>query len=214
MRLFSRNLAAAFAGAVALVALSAASDASTVNIFSTGVDDSGNALAVGSADTHYTSTGPTTVYSHPAYLPNDAVGTPGSAWLGGNSFPADAGYTVHFTLTETFDAILTGSWAVDNQAFDILINGNSTGISLLGIVVDNFNQLHTFTTTAAQSAFFLVGDNILTFRVHDDGNPGAFRAAGLSVTTTPIPGALLLFGSALGGMGFLGFRKKKAEAAA
>jgi choice-of-anchor C domain-containing protein len=36
----------------------------------------------------------------------------------------------------------------------------------------------------------------------------------VSIATTPIPGAFLLFGTALGGMGFLGFRRKKLEAAA
>jgi hypothetical protein len=36
----------------------------------------------------------------------------------------------------------------------------------------------------------------------------------ISIAATPIPGAILLFGSALGGMGFLGFRRKKLAAAA
>jgi len=210
MRWFSRNLAAAFVGAVALVALSAASQANSVTtIFSTGVDDSGNVLAVGSTDTHY-SGGPNTVYSHPAYVANDAVGSQGSAWLGSDTFPTGGtvDYTVHFTLNEVGNAILTGSWGVDNMRVDILLNGTSLGISLPGVVVENFQSLHSFTTTLAQSSLFLLGDNTLTFRVQDAGNPGAFRAAGLSVATTPIPGAILLFLSALGGMGFLGYRRK------
>jgi choice-of-anchor C domain-containing protein len=36
----------------------------------------------------------------------------------------------------------------------------------------------------------------------------------VTIAATPIPGAVLLFGSALAGMGFLGFRRKKLEAAA
>jgi choice-of-anchor C domain-containing protein len=36
----------------------------------------------------------------------------------------------------------------------------------------------------------------------------------VTIAATPIPGAILLFGSALGGMGFLGYRRKKLEAAA
>ena len=36
----------------------------------------------------------------------------------------------------------------------------------------------------------------------------------VAIAATPIPGAILLFGSALGGMGFLGYRRKKLEAAA
>jgi hypothetical protein len=211
MRFFGKNLAAALAGAVALVALSAASHASTVSIYSTGVDNSGNVVA--GADQHYTSpTGPTTPYLHPAYAPNGAD----SQWIGGSTFPAfvPVDYTVHFTLAEAGDAILTGSWGVDNEGLDILINGNSTGISLLGLLTTNFSQLHSFATTLAQSAFFHVGDNTLTFRIQDLGNPGALRTAGLSVTATPIPPAILLFMTALGGMGFLGYRRRGASAAA
>jgi hypothetical protein len=213
MRLFSKNLAAAFVGAAAFVALSTASQASTVNIFSTGVDGSGNVVA--GADQHYTSpTGPTTPTFNGAYFPNNAT----SQWIGGAlpvSVPVD--YSVHFTLAETGNAILTGLWGVDNEGLDILINGNSTGISLLGVVASNFTSLHSFATTLAQSAFFQIGDNILTFQVRDAGSPGAFRADGLSVTTTavtPIPPAILLFMTALGGIGLLGYRRRGASAAA
>ena len=211
MRLFSKNLAAAFVGAVAFVALSAASQASTVSIFSTGVDGSGNVVA--GADQHYSSTGPTTPYVHPAYVPNDST----SQWIGDENFTPNGspvGYSVNFTLTEAGDAILTGSWGVDNQGIDILVNGHSTGISLLGVVVNNFNHLTSFTTTLAQSAFFQVGLNTLTFLVQNDGGPGAFRAAGLSVTATPIPPSILMFLTALGGMGFVAYRRRTASAAA
>src|SRR4051812_9180162 len=121
MRLFSKNLAAAFAGAVALVALSAASQASTVSIFSTGVDGSGAVVA--GPDQHYTSaTGPLTPYYNGAYVANDA----NSQWIGSDAaFPnfVPVAYDVHFTLTEKGDAILTGSWGTDNQGLDILVNG-------------------------------------------------------------------------------------------
>jgi len=213
MRLFSKNLAATFVGAAALVALATASHASTVSIFSTGVDSGGNVVA--GADQHYTSpTGPITPTFNGAYFANNAT----SQWIGGalpENVPVD--YTVHFTLAETGNAILTGSWGVDNEGLDILINGNSTGITLLGVIAGNFTSLHSFATTLAQSAFFLIGDNTLTFRVRDAGNPGAFRADGLSVTasaTTPIPPAILLFMTALGGIGFLGYRRRGASAAA
>ena len=213
MRLFSKNLAAAFVGAVAFVALSAASHASTISIFSTGVDGSGN--VVGGADQHYTATGgaPTTPYYNVAYVANDA----GSQWIGGDPFSPNftaVDYTVHFTLAEAANAILSGSWGIDNQGLDILVNGNSLGISLLGVVVENFNQLHSFTTTLAQSAFFHVGDNTLTFRIQNDGGPGAFRTAGLSVAATPIPPSILLFLTAIGGMGFVAYRRRGAALAA
>jgi len=215
MRFLGKNLAAAFVGAVAFVALSAASHATTVSIYSTGVDASGNVLANGSSDTHYTG-GPNTVYQNGAYLLNDTAGGPGSAWLGGDSFPASANYTVHFTLTQTTDAILSGFWGVDNEATDILINGNSTGISLLGVVVGNFDHLTSFATTLAQSSFFHIGDNTLTFLITnaDPGGAGAFRTAGLSVTATPIPPSILLFLTAIGGMGFVAYRRRSAAAVA
>jgi len=219
MRFFTKNMAAAVAGAVALVAVSTASHATTVSIFSTGVDNSGNVQAGGS-DIHYSSTGPTTLYAHPLYLPDDPAGGPGSAWIGSeDAFPDPAGfgtfdYTVHFTLGSVSEAILSGLWGTDNQGTDILINGQSTGISLLGVIASNFNQLHSFTTTLAQSALFVVGDNTLTFRVENDGGPGALRAANLSVATTPIPPSILMFLTALGGMGFVGYRRRAGSSAA
>jgi hypothetical protein len=211
MRLFSKNMAAAFVGAVAFVALSAASHAGTISIFSTGVDGSGNVVA--GTDQHYTTASPgfTDPYYNPAYVANDAS----SQWIGGFAFgAAPVDYDVHFTLTEVADAILSGFWGVDNDG-EILLNGTSLGIVLGGGAnAANFNQLHSFATTAAQSALFLLGDNILTFRVTDLGNPGALRTAGLSVAATPIPPAILLFMTAIGGMGFLGYRRRNATSAA
>jgi len=219
MRFFTKNIVAAAVGAMGLVALSTASHATTVSVFSTGVDASGNVQSGGS-DIHYTSLGPTTLYQHPNYLPDDPVGSPGSAWIGSaDAFPDPAGmgtfdYTVHFTLAEVGNAILTGSWGTDNQGMDILINGHSTGIQLLGVVLSNFQSLHSFTTTLAQSTFFKIGDNTLTFRVENDGGPGALRTDGLSVAATPIPPSMLMFLTALGGLGFTAYRRRRGSAAA
>jgi choice-of-anchor C domain-containing protein len=46
------------------------------------------------------------------------------------------------------------------------------------------------------------------------GGPAGVALDNITIAATPIPGALLLFGSALGGMGFLGYRRKKLQAAA
>lgn len=46
------------------------------------------------------------------------------------------------------------------------------------------------------------------------GGPAGVALDNISIAATPIPGTLLLFGSALGGMGFLGYRRKKLQAAA
>jgi choice-of-anchor C domain-containing protein len=53
----------------------------------------------------------------------------------------------------------------------------------------------------------------LTFLSQDNTDFGP-ALDNVTIAATPIPGALLLFGSALGGMGFLGYRRKKQAAAA
>ena len=45
-------------------------------------------------------------------------------------------------------------------------------------------------------------------------SPDGFDVIGVSVSTVPLPPAILLFGAALGGMGLLGRRRKKLQAAA
>ncbi len=219
MSFITKNMVAAFAGAVAFVALSTASHAATVSIFSTGVDGSGNAVTPsGQADLHYSvvGVGPATVETpHPLYLPNDAS----SAWISlpGSSFPnTTKQFDVTFTLTQVTDAILSGSWATDNSGVDILINGHSLGISLPQSDANDqtpFLSLHSFATTLADSAFFEIGLNTLSFQVANLGDPGAFRAAGLSVTSTPIPPSILMFLTALGGMGFAAYRRRSSSAA-
>jgi choice-of-anchor C domain-containing protein len=53
----------------------------------------------------------------------------------------------------------------------------------------------------------------LTFLSQDNTSYGP-ALDNVTIAATPIPGAILLFGSALGGMGFLGYRRKKLAAAA
>jgi hypothetical protein len=211
----TKKLTAAFVGAVALAVLSTASHAATVTtIFNTGVDASGKVMALGSTDTHY-SGAPNQVYSNSNYLANDAVGSTGSAWLGADSVGATSDYTVHFTLASVSSAILSGSWATDNVGLDILVNGQSTGITLNDHTINAFNQMHGFSAALA-STFFLVGDNTLTFKVGNDdpGLIGAFRAANVSVAATPIPPSILMFLTAIGGMGFVAYRRRKGSLAA
>lgn len=66
-------------------------------------------------------------------------------------------------------------------------------------------QTFVFTATAA--------NQVLTFS-GVTGGPAGVALDSISIKATPIPGAILLFGSALGGMGFLGYRRKKLNAAA
>jgi choice-of-anchor C domain-containing protein len=59
----------------------------------------------------------------------------------------------------------------------------------------------------------VTGTALLTFAGVNAGPAGA-ALDNVTIAATPIPGAILLFGSALGGMGFLGYRRKKLQAAA
>jgi choice-of-anchor C domain-containing protein len=66
-------------------------------------------------------------------------------------------------------------------------------------------QTVTFIATASSAT--------LTFLSQDNTSFGP-ALDNVSIAATPIPGALLLYGSALGGMGFLGYRRKKQGAEA
>ena len=78
----------------------------------------------------------------------------------------------------------------------------------------------TLTIPAGQTLSFLVGASLWTLVVNGltiGPNPGISQIGYLTaqVTATPLPAALLLFGSGLGAMGLFGRRRKvKASAAA
>jgi choice-of-anchor C domain-containing protein len=70
--------------------------------------------------------------------------------------------------------------------------------------------LQTFTFVASQSAYYLA-----FFDTSASGSKSGAALDNISISaTTPIPPAILLFASALGGMGFLGYRRKKQSAEA
>lgn len=174
-------------------------------LFNTGVNASGlgvGGLALGGSDAHYNISGFTAdpvVVSHPAYIANDAT----SQWIWRSATSGDETYsfTTTFDLTglDSTTAVLNGRWGADNQGLDIKINGTSTGISLLGVVFDNFNALHGFSI----SDHFVSGINTLEFIIQNNGGPGAFRAE-LSGTADPVsvpePGSLVLLSLGLLGL--------------
>jgi choice-of-anchor C domain-containing protein len=84
-----------------------------------------------------------------------------------------------------------------------LFTFNTTGgtLSNMGWIT----QTVTFIATASTATLTFLSQNNTSFGPALDN---------VSIAATPIPGALLLFGSALGGMGFLGYRRKKQGAEA
>lgn len=140
----------------------------------------------------------------------------GSFWIGprpnlSDGCPSgDYSYTITFDLTnlKPNTAIVTGSWASDNES-GIWLNGIFTGLS-----DDNqFYTLTPFTLQAGQNVSFLPGLNTLEFRVNNGGPGGPGDPSGLLVyglqgtaAPVPIPTTIWLLGAGLAGL--LGLRRK------
>ncbi len=116
--------------------------------------------------------------------------------------------------------------------FDLSGNPDSKSVKGVGVFTDgawdasSSDHLYTFDTNAANNTKTAMGwspqvytfiasatEQTLTF-LSTTGTGWGAAIDNVTIAATPIPGAILLFGSALGGMGFLGYRRKKLEAAA
>lgn len=174
------------------------------DLFNTGVDGGGTPQAHNTLDTHWdivaaTNSGTT---GDPRVLTSGG-GFPIGPWLGDNSESAWIGpntdddsndvegvftYETSFTLESNFNtAEIVGRFAVDNVVNDVLLNGNSLGISGSG-----FNAWTNFTIGGDDG--FVNGLNTLQFIVFNGAGSGPtglrveFSSAVASFV--PTPGAL------------------------
>jgi len=184
-----------------------------ITLFNTGVDNSGSLLPAGSVDPHYTiletaTSGIVIRDSIPgSWIPNG----PNSKWIwediNGKPTSVIRSFRTTFDLTgfDLSTVSISGDWSTDNSGLDILINGNSTGITSPGFT--------SFTSFLVNSDF-VAGMNTLDFEVFDFGGIAGFRAelsgqGDLQAPVIPEPSTYLLFGIGILAIVGMGYRQRK-----
>jgi len=208
---FKSVVGSTFAAALLLGAgFSQSAQADVVDLFSTGVDSFGVALAGpnGSVDTHYSvfssssgliPTNSAVTYFNPAYALNSTT----SEWISNSLDGTPGNQTITFRTTFTVTdapALITALWGADNSG-SIFLNGTTVAsLPAPGNPTDNFNNLHALSFVAD------IGTDTLDFVITDTGPPLAFR---FEVTAVPEPStwAMLIIGFA--GIGFAACRRQK-----
>lgn len=167
-------------------------------VFSTGVDNAGVSLSIGTVDSHYQITSSPLGAGPALTTVSDlfgAGGTATSSWINGSGTTADAlegdyTYVLTFSLAgfDPATASISGLWTSDNTSA-IYLNGNDTGFAMTNpwghLVLDNI-----FTINSG----FVAGDNVLSFLVHNDagvgGNPTGLQVqiqSAVAVAAVPEP---------------------------
>src|SRR5262245_48678473 len=144
----------------------------------TGMDDANRSLSNGSVDNDFSLIGYGSTYVvNNGIFPLDGnwlADGPNSNWIAPSPTASAPSFT-SFDYQTSFDLTgldastfqITGSWAVDNEGLDILINGISTGITINPPDRAGFRELHTFTINTG----LISGVNTLDFIVHNDEGP-------------------------------------------
>ena len=141
---------------------------------------------------------------------------------GGGSLVANTSIQLNkLTFTAGINALVP---AVNHYTFSESVTVVGTGSQTLNIPFNlSINYSDTLTILGGQTLSFLVGANLWTLVVNGltiGPNPGISQIGYLTAqvtetAATPLPAALLLFGSGLGAMGLFGRRRKlKASAVA
>lgn len=220
MKLFTA-FAPLLLAAAAIVTTATASQAVPIgSLFNTGVDSAGVVLANLAGESHYTLTSAPPGSPATLRVATQANGFPIPPWIGDNGVSAWVGPSGSIDLTgpiglytyrTTFDltglvastASISGQWSVDNQGFDILLNGVSNGSTATG-----FQSFYAFSLLSG----FVDGVNTLDFVVENQGGPtglrveatgSADRTPSLAVVAVPEPVSLAILGSGLLAVGML-----------
>jgi hypothetical protein len=184
----SRELGSRTGAAALVIAAAAFARADDIAVFNTGVDGAHAVLPAGAPDPHYALiaapsgsglTVPRQAFAaaaHPAYVPNDAVGSAGSSWIapvGSTAVsyaPGTYVYRTTFDLTglDPATAHVDGIYGSDDIVADVLVNGASTGITG-GVFFILVYPIHL-------STGFVAGVNTLDFVVvNASPGPHGFR---------------------------------------
>jgi hypothetical protein len=196
-------------------------------LFNTGVDASGNPLAVGSVDPHYqlvsfpagSGFNSNSFVADTSQVPiNGAWVSPGSIarWIGpttnvvnmpSSSTTGDYIYQTTFDLTgfDPASAVITGQWTVDDTSQGIVLNGNDMGNSISG--AGAFSSFKSFTLNTG----FIAGINTLQFKVTNAVVPDLTNPSGLVVimsgTANVVPEPASVISIAVG-LGLVMMRKR------
>jgi PEP-CTERM motif len=204
-----------------------ASAATIDTLFNTGVDASGVPVADNTPDIHWNLVAPGAQTGAPLVV-TSAGGFPIPPWLADNATSAWIGtlnptalgptnVTREYHYQTTFDmtglvpssAVISGQASQDNFLLDVLINGQSAGISESAV---SFGGFTPFSFDAADIALLNGGTNTLTWIVQSATTDGtddytSLRVEFLTKTADAIPEPTVAWLLALGLIGFVRRRR-------